>query len=188
KPAALAPIVELMAMPELEPDKPEISDDEQSRNPNETNDLAPPKLADVPTLAPVDAFLQQVEPPPPPRLNKTTSTFTIPAVFHSAPTSNLTNIFDLKNLDRVPSPRFQAKPIYPFEMRRAGIEGEVLVGFIVDAEGNVRDAYSVRASQREFETPAVQAVSKWKFRPGQKGGKAVNTRMQVPIIFSISPD
>jgi protein TonB len=73
-------------------------------------------------------------------------------------------------------------------MRRAGITGEVLVEFIVDANGDVRNAYAVRSTQREFETAAVQAVSKWKFRPGKRGGKAVNTRMQQPISFSLNED
>jgi len=29
------------------------------------------------------------------------------------------------------------------------------------------------------------AIQKWKFRPGKKGGKAVNTRMSVPLIFNL---
>ena len=71
-------------------------------------------------------------------------------------------------------------------MRRAGIEGQVLVGFIVDSKGTVREAYPIRSTHREFESAAVQAVSKWRFRPGKKGGRSVNTRMQVPIVFSIT--
>ena len=59
-------------------------------------------------------------------------------------------------------------------MRRAGITGEVTVGFIVDSDGDVQNAYVVSPSQREFEAAALQAVSKWKFRPGKKGGKSVN--------------
>ena len=98
------------------------------------------------------------------------------------------DLFDLANLDQIPSPRFQAKPVYPFEMRRAGITGDVLVGFIVDSNGDVREAYAIKSTQREFEAAAIQAVSKWKFRPGKKGGRAVNTRMQVPIVFSITEE
>ena len=82
--------------------------------------------------------------------------------------------------------RVQPPPSYPYEMRRAGITGEVNVGFIVDSDGNVRDAYPISSSHREFEVPAVQAVSKWKFRAGRRGGKAVNTRMSVPIVFSFN--
>jgi len=31
-------------------------------------------------------------------------------------------------------------------------------------------------------------VSKWRFRPGKKGGRAVNTRMAVPIVFNITDE
>ena len=98
----------------------------------------------------------------------------------------MSDLFDLKNLDQIPQARFQSNPVYPFEMRRAGIEGNVLVGFIVDSKGNVREAYPIRSTHREFESAAVQAVSKWRFRPGKKGGRAVNTKMQIPIVFSIT--
>jgi TonB family protein len=94
-------------------------------------------------------------------------------------------IFDVSQLDQAPVPTFQPPPQYPFAMRKAGIGGSVLVDFVVDTEGNVQKAYAVRSSQREFEGPAVGAISKWKFRAGQKGGKNVFTHMQVPILFSL---
>jgi protein TonB len=73
-------------------------------------------------------------------------------------------------------------------MRRAGIAGEVVVDFIVDTHGDVQNAYAIRSSQREFEAAAVQAVSKWKFKPGRKGGRDVPTHMQVPIVFTLNEE
>ena len=73
-------------------------------------------------------------------------------------------------------------------MRRAGVSGEVTVAFIVGSSGDVVEAYAVKSTQREFEQPAVQAVLKWKFRPGRKGGRAVNTRMSVPIVFNLNEE
>jgi len=98
----------------------------------------------------------------------------------------MAEVYDIAKLDRQPQPRFQARPQYPFEMRRAGTTGEVVVDFIVDVNGDVQKAFAVRSSQREFEAAAVQAVSKWKFNAGQKGGRAVGTHLQVPIVFSLS--
>jgi protein TonB len=97
-------------------------------------------------------------------------------------------VFDPKMLDQVPVPKFQARPQYPFEMRRQGIAGEVVVDFIVDARGEVQQAHALRSSHREFEAAAVLAVTKWKFRPGRKAGQTVHTRMQVPIVFTLNEE
>lgn len=182
-------VIELMEMPVIEPDEPEVYEEATDDAPAEVIDFAPPMQADVPSVALDTPFVQKLQPPPPPGLERPTGVITIPK---SRPSGNIgqgmKDLFDLANLDQQPSPRFQSKPVYPFEMRRAGITGEVLVGFIVDSNGDVREAYAIRSTQREFEAAAIQAVSKWKFRPGKKGGRNVNTRMQVPIVFSITED
>lgn len=96
------------------------------------------------------------------------------------------DVFDVSKLDRAPELKLRVQAQYPFEMRRAGVTGEVIVEFIVDTNGNVVNASVVRSSRVEFEANAVAAVSKWKFKPGQKAGRTVNTRMQVPIVFTLS--
>src|SRR4051794_11349517 len=93
--------------------------------------------------------------------------------------------FEVIKLDQKPVIKVQVAPQYPTEMRRAEIEGEVLVDFVVTSEGNVVKASALSSSHREFETAAVIAVSKWKFAPGKKSGKPVNTHMQVPIGFAL---
>jgi protein TonB len=181
------PTVELVEMPKVEPDEPDPTD--TSDAPPDPTVVAPPSMVDVPGVVQIDSFVQQVQPPPPPSLGRPTGALTIPTQHvGSGVGKGLGNIFDLKNLDQVPVAKFQAKPVYPFEMRRAGITGEVTVGFVVDSNGDVQQAYVINSTQREFEAAAVQAVSKWKFRPGRKGGKAVNTRMLQPISFSLSAE
>jgi protein TonB len=39
---------------------------------------------------------------------------------------------------------------------------------------------------RGFERPALEGVVRWKFRPGMKLGRKVNTRVIQPIDFSIN--
>jgi RNA polymerase sigma factor (sigma-70 family) len=95
-------------------------------------------------------------------------------------------IFDISKVDRTPAPKFQARPQYPAELRTAGIGGEAVLEFVVDAEGAVRNAKAVRSSHPAFETSAIEAVSKWTFAPGEKGGSKVNTRLQVPIVFTLA--
>ncbi len=177
----------LMEMPVIEPDKedkPEEQNDEVVEN-----QLAPPSLVDLPTVVPVNAFVQQIQPPPPPGLTPSKGAVTIPV---TRPGANLgkgmKDLFDIANLDQAPSPKFQGPPNYPFEMRRAGISGEVTVAFIVGSSGDVVEAYAIKSTQREFEQPAVQAVLKWKWRPGRKGGRAVNTKMAIPIAFNLNDE
>lgn len=174
-----------ISMPPLPPEEPEKVEDNE---PAPQVDFAPPMQTDMPQIAQVDSFVQQLAPPPPDGLKVNTGAITIPQGRLEGAGKSLGEIFDLNKLDQVPSPTYQAKPVYPFEMRRAGITGQVVVGFIVDASGTVQNAYAVSSTQREFEAAAIQAVSKWKFKPGKKGGRSVNTRMQVPIVFSISED
>jgi RNA polymerase sigma factor (sigma-70 family) len=97
-------------------------------------------------------------------------------------------VYDISALDLTPRPKFQAAPSYPLEMRNSGTTGEVVVDFVVDQNGDVKNAYAARSSQREFESPAVEAVSLWKFAPGRKGGRDVVTHLQVPIMFTLSEE
>lgn len=181
------PTVELIKMPEIPPDEPDVVDTGEPTA--EVSPIAPPSLVDVPGVVQVDSFVQQIQPPPPPNMGKPTGTITIPTgPIRGGGGKGFGEIFDIKNLDQQPVARLQSKPAYPFEMRRAGINGEVTIQFIVDTNGDVRDPFVVKSSQREFEAAALQAVSKWKFRPGRKGGKAVNTRMIVPMVFSLNND
>jgi TonB family protein len=83
-----------------------------------------------------------------------------------------------------PSPRFQVKPVYSFYMRMSGVEGRVLVRFNVDKKGEVFGAYAGESSHPGFRQSAVDAVERWRFRPGKREGKPVAVYMTVPIVFN----
>lgn len=88
-------------------------------------------------------------------------------------------------LDNSPRTRAQAAPVYPSEARRQGLAGEVWVEFRVDEEGRVLNPRVVRSSDAMFESATLNAVSKWRFEPGRKGGKAVRFRMVAPVVFGL---
>jgi protein TonB len=94
-------------------------------------------------------------------------------------------VFDPAMLDQQPSPGFQAKPVYPFEMKQEGLSGSVLVDFIVDSEGNVRNAAAVRSTNPEFASIGGLGCQQVEIQAGQEGGHAVSTHMQVPIEFTL---
>lgn len=177
------PKIQIVEMPPIPPEEEEVQDDNQQQA--QPQQFAPPQLADLPTMVTDNTFVQQIQPPPPENVPINKSATMLPQNLGNF-AAGIGRIFDISQLDRQPQPTVQGPPQYPFEMRRAGISGQVLVDFIVDAQGNVRNAYAVSSTQREFEQAAVIAVSKWHFRPGQKGGHAVATHMQVPIVFSLN--
>ena len=178
------PKIQLMEMPKLDPEEPEKIENNDEQKPL---DLAPPMQTDVPQIVTDTSFVQKIQPPPPEGITPSASVNVIPEVRDTSQFKGM-QVFDISKLDQTPVPKYQARPQYPFEMRRAGIAGEVLVDFLVDTNGDVQNAYAVRSSQREFEAAAVQAVSKWKFKPGRKGGRDVVTHMQVPIVFTLNEE
>ena len=95
-------------------------------------------------------------------------------------------VYTVQELDEQPVARFQARPEYPFELRRNHVEGRALVFFVVSEDGIVRDAQFAEATHPEFGDAAVAAVIQWRFRPGRIGGQPVSTVLRVPIVFSIT--
>ncbi len=103
----------------------------------------------------------------------------------AAPARGPDAIYEPADLDRQPVPIKQPHPVYPYDMRKSGYSGEVVVEFILDTNGVVQSAFALSSTRPEFEKSAVQAVSKWRFRPGRKHGAPVYTRMQIPIVYSL---
>ncbi len=71
-------------------------------------------------------------------------------------------------------------------MRQAGIPGEVTVSFVVGVDGQVHDPKVLEATHPDFVTPALESIMQWRFASGIKGGKAVNTRIVAPVVFSVN--
>jgi periplasmic protein TonB len=184
------PTIALDMPPPPEPEEPEVTEDAPIEAPTEIADMAPPMQNDVPSAVIDSPFVQQLQAPIPQGLsrpvgNPTIPTNTRPAVGGGKP---LGTIFDISSLDQRPEARVRIKPVYPFEMRRSGVKGEVTVGFVVDSNGDVRDPYIIKSSSAGFEQAAIDAVLKWKFKPGKKGGTAVNTRVAQPLSFSLNTE
>lgn len=89
-------------------------------------------------------------------------------------------------LDNTPRARLQTAPIYPFQAKRDGMKGEVVVEFIVDEAGSVLEPRIVRSSHRDFEDASLRAVAKWKFEPGRRDGRIVRFKMAVPVVFNLN--
>ena len=76
---------------------------------------------------------------------------------------------------------------YPESAVRAGIQGRVMVEFIIDKEGKVTDARVVRGVDPELDAEAVRVISaspKWK--PGRVKGNRVRTSLTIPVEFRLA--
>lgn len=185
------PTIALAPMPQLEPEPLPPEESASSAEAGDLADLAPPMQADTPSpVASTSVFVQKLQPAPPSGLGPPSGVIVIPTGAFGrggAGGAGLQGLFDLSALDQKPSPRLIVKPAYPFEMRRSNLGGEVLVGLVVDSDGNVRDPFVIRSTNQAFESEALRAVARWKFRPGRKGGVNVSTRnVQIPIVFNLT--
>ena len=125
-----------MEMPIEEPDEPDKV--ESLDDPVETV-MAPPSLADVPTVVPVDAFTTPITPPPPPGLQTDKQAISIPVLKPGATFGKgIKDLFNPADLDQQVQVRVPVTPTYPSDLKRQGISGEVVVECIVDTNGNVR--------------------------------------------------
>jgi len=78
------------------------------------------------------------------------------------------------------------KPRYPAQARLANVSGRVLVRFLVDREGLVREASVVEATPAgPFEQSALETVARWRFKPALRRDVPVATWMTLPIRFAL---
>jgi TonB family protein len=85
-----------------------------------------------------------------------------------------------------PVPKFQKRPEYPVAMRRFGLNGQVLLDFVVDPAGNVQNAFVLQTDNPAFDEPALKALREWKFAPATRDGKPVASHQRVPIVFTLN--
>jgi len=79
-----------------------------------------------------------------------------------------------------PVPIYDPEPEFSDEARRAKYQGVVLVGLIVDAQGNPQNVHIVRALGMGLDEKALEAVRTYKFKPSLKDGKT-----PVPVYVTI---
>ena len=86
--------------------------------------------------------------------------------------------------------KFLSKNIkYPVEAHKNGIQGRVIVSFVITDEGDIEDPVVVRGVDPLLDAEALRVIKlmpKWK--PGKQRGKAVNVKFTLPIMFRLSSE
>jgi len=96
-------------------------------------------------------------------------------------------VYDIGSVD--PPARLTSPPLrYPPLLRRDGIEGRVLLEFIVLPDGRVaiNDIAVVETSDDRFNEAAMSVVRGTRFRPGRRDGEAVAVRVRQRVEFNIA--
>jgi TonB family protein len=84
-----------------------------------------------------------------------------------------------------PVPIYRPEPQYAEEARQAGIQGAVLLSIVVDENGQAHAIRVTRSLEPGLDQKAIEAVSQWRFRPGQKDGKPVPVMASVEVNFRL---
>lgn len=79
----------------------------------------------------------------------------------------------------------QQKITYPDMARKAGIEGRVIVQFIVNEDGQVEDPRVVRGIGGGCDEEALRVVKEAQFTPGRQRGNPVRVQYSLPITFRL---
>lgn len=83
--------------------------------------------------------------------------------------------------------KFLSKNVkYPAEAHEKGIEGRVIVQFIVEKDGSITNAKVVRGIHPSLDAEALRitnAMPKWK--PGKQKGEVVSVKFTIPISFKL---
>ena len=84
-----------------------------------------------------------------------------------------------------PSLLYKVEPEYSEEARKAKYQGVVVLYVEVDPSGKAVNPRVVRSLGLGLDEKAIEAVRKWKFRPGYKDGKPVTVAATIEVNFRL---
>lgn len=86
---------------------------------------------------------------------------------------------------RPPIVTYSAVPGYPEEARKSKLSGNVIVGLIVDQDGNPREVHVARGLGNQLDEKAVEAVQQYRFKPATRNGEPVAVALNVEVNFRV---
>jgi TonB family protein len=84
-----------------------------------------------------------------------------------------------------PSVLYKVDPEYSEEARKAKYSGTVLISVVVDPQGRPQNIKVVRSLGLGLDEKAMEAVAKWRFKPGMKDGRAVSVIATIEVNFRL---
>ncbi len=80
----------------------------------------------------------------------------------------------------------QAAAVYPDGARADGVEGRVILQFVVRADGSMTDPVVVRSPDPRLSRAALGALARLRFEPGRQRGRPVAVRFALPVTFRLA--
>jgi protein TonB len=160
----------------------DIPQTEQVRN------LAPPVRPSIPVpteseIVPEDVTISSTE------LNFDLSTLPPPPPLH---TDDVMDAYVFIPYDEAPSPiggldAILQNLVYPPIARKAGIEGQVVVGVLIDEKGDPLKTQILKSSGTNlgFEEAAQTAILAVRFHPAKQRDRAIKVWMSIPVRFKL---
>jgi len=88
------------------------------------------------------------------------------------------------DFDQPPQLLSKVDPLYPDFLRRSGVSGFVELEWQIGVDGRTRDVDVISSSRYEYEIPAVEAVKRWRFKPAEKDGEPVASKVRQKVLFN----
>jgi TonB family protein len=92
-------------------------------------------------------------------------------------------VTDYRVLDVPIKGRFTPSPVIPESVKAANVRAEALVEFIVDHAGHAQLPKIISSTNPDFGWAAATAVARWQYTAPSMGGRAVDLRVRVPLVF-----
>ncbi len=79
----------------------------------------------------------------------------------------------------------EVRPAYPSLARRAGVQGEVVLQAVIGKDGRIENLHAVSGNALLIKA-ALDAVSRWRYRPYLLNGEPVEVETQITVKFTMS--
>jgi TonB family protein len=80
---------------------------------------------------------------------------------------------------------YKVEPEYSEEARKAKWQGVVVLAVVVDEKGMPQNIRVIRSLGLGLDQKAIEAVEKWRFRPGMKDGRPVAVQATIEVNFRL---
>ncbi len=76
-------------------------------------------------------------------------------------------------------------PVIPSYLQDQELRSHVIIDFYVNSQGTATPRLAGSSGNDELDAIALKAVSQWQFRPAEKDGKAIESKVRLRIVFEV---